>query len=115
MSFQRRPPQSAPACPWCDQPMMPCPGSQQGRLCCPTGDPVEYRTRGGRWYFSGRLLGLEESMPEPPEPPDAEEADAEEADEPPPASGPDAVASDALDAFRKVAGAAWEDDEGTRV
>lgn len=106
MSFQRRPPQSAPNCPWCDRPMAPCPGSQQGRLCCPTGDPVEYRTRGARWYFGGRLLGLEEPMPEPPD-----AGEPEEPEPPAPKSRGGGQAAEGLEAFRKVASAAWGDEE----
>jgi hypothetical protein len=71
MAFQNRPPSKPPDCPWCGETMIPCP-MLAGRLCCPNDEPVEYRHRGGRWYFEGRLLGLDE--PHPAKPTDEPEA-----------------------------------------
>ena len=46
--------------------MVPCEDGRAGRLCCPTGEPVEHRISGGRWYFNGRLNGLNEPFPPAP-------------------------------------------------
>lgn|GEM_PF-4933064 len=124
MSFQQRPQRRTPRCPWCDQEMIPSPDSRGGRLFCPTGEAVEYRLSGGRWYFNGRLNGLDE--PIPPAPDDGERTDAGEDEAPVPSKGvemrdrtgasaqpapPEAPAPlealDPLDAFRQIASDAW--------
>lgn len=131
MGFQQRSPRRAPRCPWCDQEMIPDPDSRGGRLCCPNGEAVEYRLSGGRWYFNGRLNGLDEPVPPAPNGPadaEADEADAEpRADAgavrrsdggatPATALRTDDGPVDTLDAFRAIASAAWgadaADDEG---
>lgn len=109
MGFQQRPPRRVPQCPWCDQEMAPSPDSRGGRLFCPTGEAVEYRISGGRWYFNGRILGLEEPVPPPPDDGAAQAAMDEvlALPERPRAS----TRPDPLDAFRKIASDAWGDDD----
>lgn len=111
MGFQQRSPRRTPRCPWCDQEMIPDADSRGGRLCCPNGEAVEYRLSGGRWYFNGRLNGLDEPVPPAPN----GEAEDDEAPPPPvrdakPPSVSPPPAFDPLDAFREIASAAWDAD-----
>lgn len=130
MSFQQRPQRRTPRCPWCDQEMVPSPDSRGGRLFCPTGEAVEYRLSGGRWYFNGRLNGLDE--PIPPAPEDGTMAVDERMPDDIAAplgrtagpvaqaapAAPEADSLDPLDAFRRIASDAWgaqdADDESGR-
>ncbi len=102
MAFQNRRPIKPTECPWCDEAMIPCP-QQPGRLCCPNDEPVEYRLRGGRWYFEGRLLRLDE--PIPPRPESESEAEAESAAETPPDP------RNILDEAERVAREKWGDKD----
>ena len=129
MSFQQRPQRRTPRCPWCDQEMVPSPDSRGGRLFCPTGEAVEYRLSGGRWYFNGRLNGLDEPIPPAPDDGDPTGAGEDEAADsskrvemrdrtdasapaapsapPEPTEPVQPESLDPLDAFRQIASDAW--------
>lgn len=145
MSFQQRPQRRTPRCPWCDQEMVPSPDSRGGRLYCPTGEAVEYRLSGGRWYFNGRLNGLDEPIPpapddgpspehggpvfraptDPPHPPTPSSSSPVPsvpsipsvplAPSVPPTSPTLPEPLDALDAFRRIASDAWGAEDADRA
>jgi hypothetical protein len=72
---------------------------RSGRLYCPTDEPVEYRISGGRWYFNGRQLGLDEPIPPPPDPMSPE------------ADGDDDPVASPLDEASRIVSDAWDEDD----
>ena len=101
MAFQQRPPRRPVTCPWCGEEMVPCEDGRAGRLCCPTGEPVEHRISGGRWYFNGRQNGLNEPFPPAPASAssllgDGDDGDSDDAD------------ADPLDDALKIVRDAWK-------
>ena len=82
---------------------MPCEDGRAGRLCCPTGEPVEHRISGGRWYFNGRQNGLNEPFPPAPEPGPEQHGDRDHGDR------GDQGSTDPLDDALRIVRDAWKD------